>query len=118
LAGTVAMKAGNYDAAIKFLKIAVEVEENMVYNEPRDWLLNPKHYLGDAYLKAGRYKESVETLKKDLLNNNDNAWALHGLLRAYQMDKRSSDVNLVMQKISKLYPKKKLEPLKLTGAVL
>ena len=60
-------------------KKAVTVEENMVYDEPRDWMLNPKHYLGNAFIKAGQFDDAIKILQKDLQNNNENGWALFGI---------------------------------------
>jgi tetratricopeptide (TPR) repeat protein len=79
LAGMIAVKDAKYDVAIKAFTKAVTTEENMVYNEPRDWLLNPKHYLGYAYLESKRFSEAEKIFRKDLQNNNDNIWAMSGL---------------------------------------
>jgi len=38
LSGSIALKSGNTTDAIKDLAEAVKVEQNMIYNEPRDWL--------------------------------------------------------------------------------
>jgi tetratricopeptide (TPR) repeat protein len=57
----------------------------MVYNEPRDWLLNPKHYLGNAYLEKGDFLNAQKTFQLDLLTNNENGWALFGLYKSYFM---------------------------------
>ncbi len=54
LEGTIALKEKKYNDAITHSKSG-ETEENMVYNEPRDWILNPKHYLGNAYLQAKKF---------------------------------------------------------------
>ncbi len=62
LLGTIALKERRFSDAVTGFVKAVVTEENMVYNEPRDWMLNPKHYLGNALLKAGRTKEAKEIL--------------------------------------------------------
>ena len=47
LAGTIALKENRLKEAVPFPG-SFFLEESMAYNEPRDWLLNPKHYLGYA----------------------------------------------------------------------
>lgn len=79
------------DGAIRHYKLADSIESNMVYNEPRDWMLNPKHYLGNALAKAGKWKEALVIFKKDLLVNNNNIWALSGIVWALEQDKGSKE---------------------------
>jgi serine/threonine protein kinase HipA of HipAB toxin-antitoxin module len=59
-----------------------------VYNEPRDWLLNPKHYLGNAYLENGDGLNAEKVFRKDLLNNSENGWALFGLYKALLLQQK------------------------------
>lgn len=109
LLGNIALKEKKYSKAIAAFREAVVTEENMVYNEPRDWLLNPKHYLGDAYLKAGRTKEAKAILQRDLLNNNGNGWALFGLWQALVKDKKKKQAEKVLERFRKAFYKSDLE---------
>jgi tetratricopeptide (TPR) repeat protein len=84
LQGAVAENEKNYISAVAYLQKAVIAEDNMIYNEPRDWPLPARQYLGDALLKAGRYNEAIAVLNKDLFINPNNGWALTGLQLAYQ----------------------------------
>jgi Tfp pilus assembly protein PilF len=72
-----------------------------VYNEPRDWLLNPKHYLGNAYLQQKDWKNAEKTLLNDLKNNNNNIWALSGLYTAYMQQSKTKEAAAVQQEIKK-----------------
>lgn len=105
LIGTIALKEKKFGDAIPAFEESVVTEENMVYNEPRDWMLNPKHYLANAYLKAGRSKEAKETLEKDLLNNNENGWALFGLWQALTAEKKKSEANKMLLRFRKAFGK-------------
>ncbi|MGN6491003.1 MAG: tetratricopeptide repeat protein [Agriterribacter sp.] len=87
LAGTIALAKKNNEDALSYFTTAVEREKNMVYNEPRDWLLNPKYYLADAYFKAGKWKEAEATFNQDLKDNNENVWSLAGLHKTLQQRK-------------------------------
>lgn len=105
LIGTIALKEKRFSDAVAALEEAVVTEENMVYNEPRDWMLNPKHYMGNALLKAGRTKEAKEILMKDLLNNNENGWALFGLWQANIIEKKSAEANKILSRFRKAFDK-------------
>jgi tetratricopeptide (TPR) repeat protein len=91
LAGTIALKEKNMNVAIIAFEKAVTIESNMTYNEPRDWLLNPKHYLGNALLLADNYSKAEKVFAEDLQYNNENGWALYGLyLAQLQLQKRQA----------------------------
>lgn len=92
LAGTIALAQKNNKAAIEHFSKAVATEEQMVYNEPRDWLLNPKHYLGNAYLQQKDWKKAEEVLLSDLKNNNNNIWAMTGLHLAYLQQAKLKEI--------------------------
>ena len=105
LSGTIALNEKRTADAIAAFKKAVSTEENMVYNEPRDWILNPKHYLGNAYLL---YKDGVnaeKVFRKDLLNNNDNGWALYGLHKALLLQKKTTEAAKVLVKFKVAFTK-------------
>jgi tetratricopeptide (TPR) repeat protein len=91
LAGTIAMKQKNFATAITFFQKAVTTEENMVYNEPRDWLLNPRQYLGNALLKAGKFSQAEKVFVADLHTNQYNGWGLYGLQLAQAAQKKSEE---------------------------
>ena len=63
----------------------------MIYNEPRDWLLNPRQYLGNALLKAGKYAEAEKVFVADLHTNQYNGWGLYGLQLAQAAQKKSEE---------------------------
>lgn len=105
LEGTIAMNEKRYDNAIDLFRIAVNTEENMVYNEPRDWMLNPEHYLGTACLLAGRHKEAEQAFRRDLANNNENGWALHGLYQSLYGQKKITEAAKVLARYKKAFSK-------------
>jgi len=105
LSGSMALKSGNATDAIKDLTEAVKVEQNMIYNEPRDWLLNPKQWLGKAYLFAGDGSNAEMTFTADLQNNNNNGWALYGLNKAFLMQKKYNEAARVLARYKKAFSK-------------
>lgn len=95
LLGFIHLKRKLYEGAIRHFKAADSIETNMVYNEPRDWLLNPKHYLGTAYLESGDALHAEKIFRKDLLYNNENGWALFGLYKALLAQKKTVEAGKV-----------------------
>lgn len=104
-----------YDGAARHFRMADSIEVNMVYNEPRDWILNPKHYLGDALLKAGRYKEAEQTFAKDLTNNSENGWALYGLYQSLSGQKKNAEAGKALMKYKKAFAR---ADIKVSAAVM
>jgi tetratricopeptide (TPR) repeat protein len=103
-----------YDGAIRHYKIADSIEANMVYNEPRDWLLSPKHYLGNAYLLKNDGMNAEKIFRKDLLNNNENGWALYGLYKALILQKKNMEAAKVFAKYKTAFSK---TDMKITSSV-
>jgi tetratricopeptide (TPR) repeat protein len=105
LKGSIALAEKNYDESIASFKTASETEENMVYTEPRDWMLNPTHYLGNACLKASRWKEAEHIFLRDLKNNHENGWALYGLYLSLSAQKKTVEASGVMTRFNKAFSK-------------
>ena len=103
LMGSIALAEKNYTTAINAFSKAATTEENMVYSEPRDWLLNPKHYLGNAYLQAGKFTAAIQVFQNDLKNNNENGWALFGLYKALQGEKKQAETQKVFVRFKKAF---------------
>jgi predicted Zn-dependent protease len=101
LSGTIALKEKRISDAVTAFQKASAREESMIYNEPRDWMLNPKHYYGNALLVAGKAKEAQTVFEKDLKNNAENGWALMGLYNALQMQKKTAEATAVLARYKK-----------------
>lgn len=96
LSGTIALKQGLKNDAIIDYSEAVYIEQNMVYNEPRDWLLNPRHYLGTAQLADDDWFNAQKSFDADLKQNNENGWALYGLYQCYVKAKKTAEASKIM----------------------
>jgi tetratricopeptide (TPR) repeat protein len=105
LSGTIALQEKKYTAAITYFEDASKIEEAMVYNEPRDWILNPRHYLGNALLKAGKWKEAEKNFLQDLNNNNENGWALLGLYKSLSGQHKKVEAAKVLARFNKAFSK-------------
>lgn len=105
LMGSIALKEGKTRDAIVAFEEAAVTEESMVYTEPRDWMLNPKHFLGNAYLKAGQPAKAREIFEKDLLNNRENGWALYGLWQALVKERKKAEAAKVRTRFNEAFSK-------------
>ncbi len=95
LQGFILMKENNLQEAIIHFSKAASIEEKMVYNEPRDWLLNPKQYLGAAYVEAKQWGNAENTFKKDLNQNAQNVWSLFGLHLSLMAQNKKIEANII-----------------------
>jgi tetratricopeptide (TPR) repeat protein len=89
LIGTIAEKENNSNAAIANFKKAIVTEDSLVYNEPRDWLLPARHFLGNILLTTKKYKEAEKIYKEDLKVQPDNYISVIGLQNALQKQRGS-----------------------------
>jgi tetratricopeptide (TPR) repeat protein len=79
LMGTIAEKENNMTAAIQYYAIGVATEDSLVYQEPRDWLVPARHYLGRALLKEKKYADAEKVFLKDLEFQPNNYISTTGL---------------------------------------
>jgi tetratricopeptide (TPR) repeat protein len=99
LDGTIALQQQNLAEAIGHYQQAANAEDRLIYDEPRDWLLPARHYLGDALLQAGRNEEALAVLQKDLQINPANGWALIGLQLAFEQLNRTGAIITTKQRL-------------------
>jgi tetratricopeptide (TPR) repeat protein len=84
LTGVLAAKKGEYPAARAAFEAAVHAEDALIYDEPRDWPLPARQYLGDLLLKMGNQQKAIAVFNRDLQINPTNGWSLTGLKLAYE----------------------------------
>jgi tetratricopeptide (TPR) repeat protein len=99
LAGTIAENKSDISRAIILFTQAVKDEDRLIYNEPRDWLLPARQYLGAALIKSGNYKQAVEVFNKDLQINPNNGWSLTGLETCYRRLKNKVGLSAVQKQL-------------------
>ena len=84
LRGELLRAQGRQDAAIAALREAAIAEDALAYNEPADWPLPVRPYLGAALLEAGDAGAAAEVFAQDLKAYPHNGWSLFGLAQAQQ----------------------------------
>jgi len=109
LQGVIADAQKQYAASVDFFQKAVAAEDHIIYNEPRDWPLPAREYLGNELIKAGRYDEAIAVFNKDLFINPNNGWSLTGLQSAYQSTNNSAALAKVQQHLKQAWKIKDVE---------
>jgi hypothetical protein len=109
LKGVITIKENNISKAIAHFSKASNIEEKMVYNEPRDWLLNPRHYEGTAYLRAKQWANAEKAFRTDLKQNAQNAWSLQGLVKALKMQGKITETKMLEDKLTRSVAKGDLQ---------
>ena len=91
LKGELLIGQNKVDEGLRVLQSAVMAEDTMRYNEPPDWRLPSRHFLGAALLETGRYAEAEKVFQEDLKKNPENGWSLQGLLQVQQRQGKSKE---------------------------
>ena len=98
VAGEIAAKRKQWDAALLHLERAVRYEDALNYQEPSDWHMPVRLNLGAVLLAAGRPDEAEAVYWDDLRRNPGTGWALYGLLQALKAQGKTNDAALVEQR--------------------
>lgn len=92
LAGDALLAAGDHEAAIEHLRSAVAAEDAVNYNEPPDWDLPAREWLGRALLTDGQYAEAEKVYRDELVKHPKNGRAIFGLVEALKKQKKDKEV--------------------------
>jgi hypothetical protein len=98
LAGIIAEEEGNLDVAERLLQSAVQQEDLLIYNEPRDWIIPVRQYLGAVQLKMKNYSGAEKSFRDDLVINPLNGWSLRGLANALHAAGKQKEASALAKK--------------------
>jgi tetratricopeptide (TPR) repeat protein len=91
LAGVIAEQQKQFTTALSLLSEAVALEDRLIYNEPRDWLLPAREYLGNALLHSGNAAKAEIIFKEDLKENPATHWSLYPLRQALLLQNKKAE---------------------------
>ncbi|WMI69949.1 tetratricopeptide repeat protein [Mangrovimonas sp. YM274] len=115
VAGELEAEKGNLDSAISHLEKAVEIEDNLVYNEPSEWHIPPRQNLGAVLLKAEQYEEAEKVYKQDLENLRQNGWSLIGLHKSLLAQDKIEEAQAILNEFNQAWSE---ADIRITSSVL
>ena len=86
--GEIAFKSGDREGGLDHLRRSVELDDNLVYDEPWGWMQPTRHALGALLMEDGQFDEAEAVYRADLglddtlaraCQHPGNIWSLHGL---------------------------------------
>lgn len=80
------------DPAIYSLRHAINIEDNLVYTEPKDWVIPARQFLGAYLLKMGKPAAAEKVYREDLVWNPGNGWSLLGLYQSRTAQRKKKDL--------------------------
>ena len=95
LAGEIAARGGDADAAVKHLAEAVRIQDEHWFTEPPPWYFPVRQSLGAALLQAGRAAEAEAVYREDLRRNHENGWSLFGLAQSLRAQGKTADASAI-----------------------
>jgi len=105
LAAEIQAKLKNYDQAIQFMNKAMDIEDNLLYQEPPDWYHPTRQVLGAILLEAKKPELAEQRFREDLNQYRNNGWSLHGLHQSLQAQGKKKEAALVKKEFEKAFAK-------------
>lgn len=109
LAGEIAAKKKQYPEAAALLKEAVQLEDELRYDEPRSWPQPVRHSLGAVLLEAGSVEEAEKVYLKDLEIHRENGWSLFGLQQSLRKQGKEQEATALEQRLKKAWTRADVE---------
>ena len=100
LAGEIAFARGDRKAGIDTIRRAVVAEDLVNYNEPPDWHLPTREWLGRALMRDGQFAEAEAVFRKEIEKNPKNGRALFGLAEALAKQGKTTSAELVRKEFA------------------
>jgi len=103
LSGEIAAAEGDHETAIRHMEAGVELEDDLVYDEPPTWHAPVRLNLGAVLLAAGRPAEAEKIYRADLETFPDNGWALFGLQQSLEAQGKTDEALAVAGQFKKAW---------------
>jgi tetratricopeptide (TPR) repeat protein len=109
LDGELEYRRGNVAIAFEHLRRAIDLSDNLPYDEPWGWMQPPRHAYGALLLEQGRVEEATAVYAADLgiddtlpraLQHPNNVWALHGYHECLERLGRDDEARFVKKQLA------------------
>lgn len=111
LDGELEYRAGDVGVGLVHLRKAIDLSDNLPYDEPWGWMQPPRHAYGALALEQGKVEEALGVYKADLgldetlpraLRHPNNIWALHGYHECLQRLGRAAEADEVSKQLGQM----------------
>jgi tetratricopeptide (TPR) repeat protein len=96
----IADSEGRSKDVVTLLRQAVAAEDQLAYDEPKNWFFPARHLLGAALLKQGAASEAESVYREDLHQNPANGWSLYGLSVALKTQGKAKEAAQVAKQFA------------------
>jgi tetratricopeptide (TPR) repeat protein len=103
LAAVIMFSEKQSSPAIAALTRAINIEDSLIYSEPKDWMLPARQYLGAYLLKLGRPVQAEKVYREDLIWNPGNGWSLLGLYQSLKAQGKSKSAAVYRKKYGEAF---------------
>ena len=109
LLGEIEYRKGNHEVAYGHLRQAVDLDDNLKYDEPWGWMQPARHALGALLLEQGHIDQAEQVYRDDLglsdtlvstSQHPDNLWSLHGLVECLERRGETDQAKLMRARLN------------------
>ncbi|MEX0886721.1 MAG: hypothetical protein WD009_09805 [Phycisphaeraceae bacterium] len=108
--GELAFHDGRPDDAFAALREAIELEDQLAYDEPPGWMQPVRHALGALLLAEGEAAEAEQVYRSDLERHPKNGWALLGLERSLRAQGQADEADTVARDLPAAWARADVQP--------
>ena len=118
LEGELEYRKGNFAVAFNHLRNAVELDDNLPYDEPWGWMQPARHALGALLLEQDQAEEAEAVYRADLgldqslsraCQHPNNLWSLHGLHECLTRRGETIEALLIKQALDQAMARSEVE---------
>ncbi|MDA1028374.1 MAG: hypothetical protein O3B41_04890 [Bacteroidetes bacterium] len=95
LEAEISFASGNVQHAIELLEEAVDLESQLIYDEPPPWSVPSRQLLGRMLFDSQNYEAAREIFLADLEQYPENGWSLFGLYQSLVLLKQTDQAKEV-----------------------
>ena len=110
LNGEILFAAGKKTAAVDSLNQACQLEDGLIYREPKEWMLPSRQYLGRMLLEMHEPVAAEQVYRQDLVKNPGNSWSLLGLANSQAMEGKKTSAEKTKAQSRKAFEGSDLQP--------
>jgi tetratricopeptide (TPR) repeat protein len=103
LLGEIAARSNKLAEAEQHFRVAMKLEDSMIYIEPPDWYYPIRHSLGAVLLRQNKAADAEKLYREDLARFPENGWSLYGLAAALKAQRKNDEAAKVTAQLAKAW---------------